>query len=228
MKKIFVLILVVALCCLLLCSCGSKEKDNQQTPLVLVESLSDQYDNILSQIYYNTSTNEYLLKEFIYEYVDNKWVCVEQTTTVYQTFPLYEDPCCQDTPLLNVVRHSDLIDNSITVVNNTDVKITITKILPACSWYDFGYELFIENKSDKILTAAFVDSCIMNIPCEPLFNIDHIEAHSQVKFKLVWDKTTLQTSCIPSLDDIKVTIKIFDNANYYVPAKYVTNVLIKR
>lgn len=227
MKRLIAIVLVITFCCLSFCGCNEKPEAPQQ-PLVLVESLSDQYGNLLNQIYYNNDTKEYLLKEYIYEYVDKKWVCVEQTTTVYQTLPsICEDYYCYDSSLLSVFSNSDLTDNSITVMNNDDVKITIIKYLKPGSWWEFGYELRIDNKTNKVLTMTIVDTYIMDIPCEPVFNIDHIDAYGYSSFRLVWDKPTLERNYIPYIDNVRFMIKIFDTSNWNTPAKYGTNILIK-
>lgn len=82
MKKIFCVILMLLLC-LSFTGCANNASD-EYVPLKLINEVIDQYGNVLHQTYYNDETCCYILKEYTYTIQQNKWICVNQQTVVYQ------------------------------------------------------------------------------------------------------------------------------------------------
>ncbi len=226
MKKLLAVLLVVVFCCGLFAGCGSADK-TPDSPFVLVDTVEDQYDNILNQLYYNEATGEYLLKEYIYELNGNKWVCIEQRTTIYESSPIVPGNSCYDTGL-DIYYNSDLMDNSITIMDNEYTKISIVKYLAEDAWWEFGYELKIYNKTDKVLSTIITDTYIMDIFCEPVYNIEHLDPGKTAYFKLAWDEDTLTRCHIPYVDNVEFMIKVFDNNNWTAPALTGKRVMIKK
>ena len=73
-----------------------------------------------------------------------------------------------------------------------------------------------------------IDSAsIMNINCDPLFKVDHIEAGHIAYFNIAWDKETLERGYIPYIDNIEFIIRVYDNEDWTTPALYGTKILIK-
>ena len=79
-------------------------------------------------------------------------------------------------------------------------------------WYEFGYELKIENNTNNIITIAIDDVAIMDTACPPLFNIDHIDAGKTAYFTIGWDKETLERSHVPYINNIEF-IDFYSNAS---------------
>ena len=98
------LILMLVVCCML--SGCSSNKEDYYVSLRLIDEVRDQYDNVLQRTYYNEEADEYLIKEYTYCLQKNKWVCVDQKTTIYKT--TYDRP-------------ENPVDNSLTIYYNNDL-----------------------------------------------------------------------------------------------------------
>ena len=117
-------------------------------------------------------------------------------------------------------------------MDNADIKISIVKYLASDFWWDVGYELKIENKSNKILTCTIDDTYIMNTYCQPLFSIEHIEAKHTEYFTIGWDRDSLDKSHIPYVDNVEFMVRVFNNEywnnRWTDKALWGTHVLIKQ
>lgn len=227
MKKLFCIILSLFIC-LSITSCNSKERDIS-TSLKLVDEVRDKYNNILQQIFYNEKTGEFLLKEYTYTLQNNKWVCIEQRTNIFTGKE--NNYVCNKTnvnPALRIFYNSDLANGPITIMDNEYAKVSIVKYLATDNWWEFGYELKIYNKTNKVLSVLVDDTYIMDIQCKPLFNIDHIEAGKTAYFQMAWDEDTLTRCHIPYVDNVEFIVKIFDNEDWTVPALAGTRLMIKK
>jgi hypothetical protein len=171
MKKAICLILILSIC---LCLCGC-----QSGPLKLINEVKDQYDNTLQQTFYNEETGDYILKEYTYSLNRDKWICTNQKTLVIPK----KDAKATNSNDVRIYYNSDLTDNPITIMDNEWAKVSIVKYLAKDCWWEFGYELKIYNKTNKVLTVMFDDCYIMDIQCKPLFSIDHIDAGKTAYFK---------------------------------------------
>jgi hypothetical protein len=225
MKKVLSIILVFTLCFIFAGCTGKAESD--YIPLKLIDEVVDKYDNVLQRTYYNKETGDYILTEYTYVLQQNKWVCIDQQTTIYST--VTQDPgCAYIDPNLSIYYNSDLTDNPITIMNNEYAKISIVKYLAADAWWEFGYELKIYNKTNQVLSVLIDDCYIMDIQCKPLFSIDHIDAGKTAYFKMAWDSETLERCYIPYVDNIEFMIKVFDNSDWTVPALAGTRIMLKK
>lgn len=225
MKKFLCLILVFIIG-LGFTGCYSKTNNDNQS-ITLVDEVIDKYDNILQQTYYNEETDEYIIKKFIYELQQDKWVCVDQQTIMYSAkVPKTEHKCTK--PTMSIYHNNNLIDSPITIMDNEYAKISIVKYLAADRWWEFGYEIKVYNKTNKVLSIIIDDCYIMNIQCKPLFSIDHIEAGKTAYFKLAWDNDTLTRCHIPYIDNVEFMVRVFDNEDWTVPALAGNRIMIKR
>lgn len=219
-------------CCLLFtliflwgCSDKALSETLPDTSLIEVNTVYDKYDNILQQVFYNKTSNEYILKEYTYIYQDPKWVCTNQTTKIISNNTSTKS---DNKPLLTIYYNSDLADGPIPIMNNEYVKIEIVKYLAKDDWYEFGYELKAVNKTNSVITFTLDNMSIMDIACKPLFSIDHVNAGDTAYFTLGWDKDTLERCYIPYIDNIEFELKIFDNEDWTVPALCGERILIKQ
>lgn len=207
-----------------LCAC-SDNTDDIDTNIKLIDTTSDQHGNILNQIFYNEATGEYIIKEYSYEYISgsDRWQCIDQQTKVVSDI---KGTYIKD-PALSIYYNTDLLSKPIILIDNEYAEISIIKYLAQDQWWEFGYELKIVNKTKKIITMSIDDAYIMNIQCEPLFSIDHIDAGKTAYFTMAWDIETLERCHIPYIDNIEFMIRLFDNEDWTSPAFTGERVLIK-
>ena len=116
----------------------------------------------------------------------------------------------------------------IVILDDEGVRVSITKYLAADMWYEFGYELKIENNTNNIITIAIDDVAIMDTACPPLFNIDHIDAGKTAYFTIGWDKETLERSHVPYVNNIEFMIRVFDNTNWQSTALTGEKIMLKK
>ena len=222
----FILFCLLVLSCLLIFnSCkDSKQQNFISYPLKEIEAIYDSQGNLLQQTIYNEITNEYIIKEFTYSLQENMWVCTNQ-----QSYIITKNT---DTPkttnsILNIYYKSDLSNSPVVIMSNEYVKISIVEYLSSEQWWEFGYKVEITNKTDKVITVIFDTPTIMNIQCDPVFDIEHINAGDTVNFTLAWDKDTLERCYIPYIDNVGFMLKIYDNENWTSPALAGRHILIK-
>jgi len=232
MKKLICLVLVCIICVSCTgCSATKETKEKAWSPLTLVDEVKDQYDNVLQQTFYNEETGELILREYTYNIYKNKWVCVDQQTTIIKKEK--NCPPCNNTttPIvdtsLKIYHNSEITNNGITILDNELVNIALVGYYEKESWYEFAYELRVTNKTNKVLTITIDDATIMNINCKPLFSVDHIEAGKTTFFRVGWDKDTLTRNYIPYIDNVEFMIRIFDNEDWTVPAITGARIMIK-
>ena len=115
---------------------------------------------------------------------------------------------------LNIYHNKDLQKGPITLLNQESIKVSITKYLASDQWWHFGYELKIENNSNKVCSITIDDSYIMGIKCSPLFSITHVEPGHTAYFNMVWQTEELERNHIPYIDDIEFKLKVFFNEPY--------------
>lgn len=231
MKRLFCIILCVTLVlvvlglCTLLTGCSDDTPATKQyyedTSLKLVDEIVDAYDNILQQTYYNQETGEYILKVFTYSYQDERWVCIDQNITILNA--KVEDKIQDNT--LQIYYNKNI---PITIMDNEYATISIVEYLPADNWWEFGYKLKIVNKTNKILTILIDKLYIMNILCEPLFDVDYIDAGKTAYFTMAWDPETLERCYIPYIDNVEFRLCLYDNTNWNKPALAGTRVMFKK
>jgi hypothetical protein len=218
MRKILCLLLALIFC-LSFTGC-TKEK----SPWVLIDEVSGPGNYIIQQTFYNEANEKLLIKDFVYETQNGTLLCVDQKMT------LIDSTKNNSTDNRNIEKICYATNMQIlpeVLVDNDYVKISIVKYLATDNWWEFGYELKIINKTNHILTVIIDDVSIMNISCKPLFSIDHIDAKNTVYFTMAWDKDTLKSTYIPYIDNIKFTIKIFNNEIWNQPALAGNTILIK-
>lgn len=228
MRHIIAILLSIILLCCVFAGCSKTSNEAKtESPLVLIDTIYDQYDNILNQIYYNTVTGDYYIKEYLYEFKNDKWVCTTQYTTVYENcyptdYSYYADP------YLNIYYDDALKDNSIIILNNEYIKISIIKALSSSSWFEAGYKLRIQNKTSDVLSVAFTEVFIMGIACEPVYNLEHVDPLATVDFDFVWDKATLDRCHVPYFGDVDFLVKVYNNDKWNAPALTGVRALIKK
>ena len=229
MKK-FICLLLSFILILSLAGCKKEEtksykKNTIKYPLAEINAVYDVNGNLLQQIIYNKLTSEYIMKEYSYEYNPEtcRWTCIKQETTVLTGTA----PTEITDPVINKYFIKDLSTNPLTLLNTSDIKISINKYLNAAQWWEFGYELEIINKTNKVLTVVFDNFYIMSILCKPVFSVDQIYANKTAYFTMAWDSDTLERCYIPYLDNIEFQIAVYDNANRLGPALAGTRVLLK-
>ena len=207
--------------------CINIKPDKTTYSLTLVDEVKDRYDNIIQQTYYNSVSDEYLVKEFSHTLQNNKWVCTDQRVTVIPFNRQEEQSSSNINNTLKVFYDEEFTKGPIIIMDNEDIKISIVKTLATDSWYYFGYELKIVNKSNKVLSIVVDDTAIMSRQCKPLFNIEHVDAGHTTYFDIAWQKEELERCYIPYLDNIEFMIKVFDNDNWKEPALYGNKILMK-
>ena len=235
-KKLFYLTLGVSLLILFILNVTINIKNKKpedlplNTPLKLVNEVTDQYDNILQQIFYDEKNDRYLLKEYTYILQKNKWVCTNQQTVVISKVEKQCNFNNQDqlNNYLKIYYNSDLSDGPITIMDNEYVKVSIVKYLAKDNWWEFGYELKVVNKTNSVITFMIDNPSIMDIQCKPLFTIDHVDAKNTAYFTMAWDKETLERCYIPYIDNIEFMIRVYDNENWKTPALAGNRLLIKQ
>ena len=231
MKKI-ICIALLALVCLSMFGCSdTKDKTNTSWPLTEVNVVYDTYGNLLQQTLYNESTKEFIITKYDYCRRDGIWMCTNQSTTIIsadKSNEVINNKPAVDTSL-NVYYENELNNyQSIVLIDNADVKISIIEYLDKASWWEFGYKFRVENKSNKVITVMFDSVSIMDINCKPMFSIDHIDAGHTAYFNLAWDRESLERAYIPYLDNVEFMVRVYDNENWETPAIYGTRVLIKK
>lgn len=217
--------------CISFVGCGENKgitKKMANSPLQLLYETKDEYGNILQQVFYNEKTCETLLKEFIYDYKNGSWVCIDQRATVLSNKDNTRCNSHMINSALNIYYNDDLADGPITIMDNEYAKISIVKYLAKDNWWEFGYELKIINKTNQVITVMIDSLSIMDINCKPLFTIDHIDAKNTAYFILAWDKETLERCYIPYIDNIEFMVRIFDNDDWKTPALAGEKILIKK
>lgn len=228
MKKI-ICVLLVLMFCLSFLGCTKNKENKVSWPLTEINAIYDSYGNLLQQILYNEKTEEYIIKEFTWSFDGDIWTCVDRKTTLVQE-PIKQNqdiPGCTPENSLSIYYIQDLAAGSIILLDNSDVKVSIVEYLEKASWWEFGYKLKIENKSNEVITYMFDDVSIMDINCKPMFSIDHIEPGQTTYFNIAWDKDSLEKAWIPYINNIKFMLRIYNNDNWRTPALYGTKALIK-
>lgn len=231
MKTFGIFLIIVAIVAgVIICKDNFHAKSEYSYPLRQVDAIYDSNGNILQQTIYNEQTGEYFLKEFIYARQDNKWVCVNQTMSIIHnsTTDKQESAIINNTNWLNIYYNADLENGPIVILNNEGVRISITKYLAKDMWYEFGYELKIENNTNNIITISVDDVAIMDVACAPMFSINHIDAGKTAYFTLGWDKETLDRCHVPYIDNIEFMIRAFDNANWQSAALTGEKIMLKK
>lgn len=228
MKKLIVFFVMLSIC-FSFTGCNNDRNSNTEnvtntSSTKLLYETKDQYGNIISQTFYNDVTGEHWMKDYTYIQNDRGcWICTDIKTTVI-TGPTVG----ASDNTLKVYHSSDLADGQITLLDNDYAKISIVKYLAKDSWWEFGYELKVVNKTNQTITITISNASIMDINCKPLFSVDHIEASNTAYFTLAWDIETLERCYIPYIDNIEFMIKVFDNDNWNSPALTGTRILIKQ
>lgn len=229
MKKFISIFMVLTL---IVCFAGCKQrkgtyKENSNYPLVQVNILYDKYGNIIQQTLHNEETGEYFLKEFSYTYNNGQWVCTDQRLILLSA---HNNNTTKDTiqnTTLRILSIKELNTKPVVLIDNEQVRVSIINFLDTEHWYRFAYELKIENKSNKVLSFYIDDASIMGINCSPLFYVDHVDAKHSAFFTLGWDHDALERNYIPYIDNVKFTIKVYDNIDWSTPAFAGERVLIK-
>ncbi len=196
------------------------DTETQGTPIKVLYEQYDQNNNLLQQILYNEMTGEFINKEYTYELRKNPdtWVCTDVKTTISQKTALQADNVNARPPAYNIYHNSDLKQHPIILIDNEKVKAQITGYLTNSSWYEIAYEFKIENKTDQVLTISFEDVAIMDIYCQPVFHIDHVEPGQTIYFVLGWNCDTLKRCWIPYIDNIDFMLKVYDTEDWKSPA----------
>ena len=223
MKKIFCLLLTALLICTNICGCSEETTETVvKAPYVQIHVVYDANGNMIQQTLINESTGEYLLKEFTYVCDERgHWICTDQKTAV--TAP---SPICEHAGTRNIYNLTGLQTGPIVLLDNDEATVSIIKYLARDSWWEFGYELKVENKMNNVITIMLDCVSIMNIQCKPLFSIDHIDANNTAYFTMAWEKDTLDRSHIPYIDNVEFMIRIYDNEKWDTHALSGTQVLI--
>jgi hypothetical protein len=229
MKKLIYFILIILLICIIFTGCAKKNDNITESSLQLINEVQDKYGNLLQQIFYNESSNEYIFKEYTYRLVDNKFICIDQQTTIINYASKDDEKYDEyNNNLLTIFYNKDLINNPIILLDTEDIKISVIKYLAADKWWEFGYELKIVNKSNKILSVLIDDVSIMSNRCDPLFDVEHIDAGQTCYFTLAWQKEELERCYIPYIDNIEFMIRVYDNNDWSTPAITGKKILIKQ
>lgn len=232
MKKVMRILWLIIGCLFLMLVClavgfaAGKEKLNKST-LQIVDEVEDKYGNILQQIYYNERTDEYLLKEYTYIYEKGDFICINQKTKIVANSMETKNNCTELNDTFEIYHNKDLTYGPIILMDNEDVKISIVKHLAADRWWEFGYELKIVNKSNKVLSVLIDDTSIMDIQCKPLFSVEHVDAGHTAYFTIAWQEEELERCHIPYIDNVQFMIRVFDNENWKMPALYGNKILMK-
>ena len=226
MRKFICLCMAIILCFSFV-GCNSKSPNNNtkvSPPLTEVNTVYDGHGNIIQQTVYNEYTEEFITTTFTYTYADNQWICVEQKCVVAGPLKANE-PSLDNT--LNIFFHNDFTNKTVVLLDNDDIKVSIVEVLDKASWWDFGYKVMVENKSDKTFSFIFSDLYIMDISCLPVFTVDRVTGNSTVYFTLAWDRASLERACIPYIDNIEFMLRIYSTDDYCAPADYGIRALIK-
>ena len=223
MKKLVCFVLSIT-CCLALISCSEKSTTTTESPLKEVNSVYDANGNLIQQTVYYEETNEYVTTTFVYEKHDGKWICTDQKLVVRNYQKVSTDGTNHS---INIYYKSSLENGPIMLINNKDIKVSIVEYLDKASWWEFGYKFKVENTSGKTITIMFSDVSIMDINCDPMFHVDHIETGHSAYFNLAWDMASLKSAYIPYIDNIEFILRVYNNDTSYAPAIYGTRALIK-
>jgi len=226
MKKI---IYAAILCLLIACFSGcnnSKATTDTQEPGSVFNTVYDTYGNILQQSIYNEQTGETVTTIFTYQRVNGQWVCVDQQVIVTSRLVTSTDQTKTQTPVNTLIIKDDNLPEVL--IDNKDVTISVVEKLDQESWWEFGYELKIENHNDKAVSVLFNNVSIGNVYSKPLFNVDQIEPGYTNYFNLAWDKDSLTKDSVPYLNDVEFTLSVYiGTENWKQPAKYGIQVLIQ-
>jgi hypothetical protein len=223
--SILVILAIVIIGITLIFNSNTAKENTVAYPLKELSATYDSAGNLLQQILYNELTDDYIKTEYVYGYVDGRLICIDQHTTII-TNKKHEDN--QNTTKLQVYFNKDLLNDVITIIDNEYVKVSIVKYLAKDSWWEFGYELKVVNKTKDIITVHIDNATIMDINCSPLFYTEHVAPGDTEYFTLAWDSDTLERCYIPYIDNIEFMIRVFDNDNWRTPALCGERVLIKQ
>lgn len=230
--KRFICVILVLLIGIGMMGCSKEEQKTAPysssittAPLREINIIYDSYGNILQQIVYNELTEEYTTTTFTYVNKDGQWLCVDQRVIITRT---KEVTPTTTNERITVYRQQDLSTGEIVLLDNTDVRVSVVEYLDKASWWEFGYKVKIENKSDRVLSIMFDNVAIVGIACKPVFFVEHVESGRTEFFTLAWDKDTLDSSWIPYINDIEFVVKVFRTDSYNGTALYGTRVLIKK
>ena len=223
--KIITYLTITMLICALLTGCGKDTCESDTNwPLKEVNTIYDQYGNLLQQILFNEDTGEYFIKEYTWTLRDDKWICVNQKSYTSNNYAGNNNKLNDTNSSITVCSDTQVPEM---ILNTHNIKVYIVEVLDKASWWEFGYKFKVENNSNKVLTIMFDDVSILGIDCKPMFFVDHIEPGHTAYFNLAWDIDTLKRSCIPYLDNVEFTLKIYDTENWNTPALCGTKVLLK-
>lgn len=225
-KKIIcmLLVIVMVLICFVGCEKTETEPEVVESPLKVVDIVEDPWGRELQKIYYNEINHEYILKEFIYQKIDGEVVCVDQKTTIIGAD---EKLNSNTSSSVTIYYNKDLTNRPAVIMDNEYARVTVKKFLAKDSWWEFGYDIEVLNKTDKVITVSFDNVHIMDISCKPMFSIDHIETGKTANFMLGWDRDTLERCYIPYVDNIEFMVRIFDNEDWDTAALAGSRVLFK-
>ena len=225
-KKIICMIIAITVILSCFVGCDKTEPEESSSPLKVVDTVSDPWGRELQKIYYNEITQEYIIKEFIYQYVDEAYVCVDQRTTIIRADER-PDINIDNSSSVTIYYNSDLADRPTVIMDNEYARVTVKKFLSKDSWWEFGYDIEILNKTAKVISVSFDNVYIMDIACKPMFSIDHLEAGKTANFMLGWDRDTLERCYIPYVDNIEFMVRVFDNDDWDTTALAGARVLFK-
>jgi hypothetical protein len=189
-----------------------------------INVVRDAHGHIIQQIFYHEQTGEYIMKEFTYSYENGKAVCIDQKTTIISSTTESDISTANS---LTIYYNSELEIRPAVIMDNEYARITVKKFLSRDSWWEFGYDIEVLNKTNKVISIAFDNVYIMDISCQPLFSIDHIDAGKTANFLLGWDKETLERCYIPYIDNIEFMVRVFDNETWDSTALTGSRVLFK-
>jgi hypothetical protein len=225
MKKLICIFLSI-LICVITTGCAGKttNANNVSWPLKEINVVYDKYDNMMQQVLLNEQTGEYYITNYTWVMRDNAWVCIDSNTTVLKA---NNDTEYTPSTSINIFYKTSLANGPIVLLDNSEVRVSIVEYLDAASWWEFGYKIKIENKGVRLFTVTFDNVAILDINCKPMFSVEHIEGGHTAYINLAWDTDSLKRACIPYLDNVAFTVRVFDNADWTKPALYGTNILIK-
>ena len=229
LKRSLSIILIIILCVSFV-GCSKQNETKIDVPLILINEVRDSYDNIIQQTFYNSDTDEYMVRSYEYALCKNKWVCTNQHMSIIP-FKKELDNISNISEIdrtLKIYYNSDLEDGPITVMDNDFVKVSIVKYLAKDNWWEFGYELKVTNKTNSVITYMIDGASIMDIQCQPLFSIDHIEAGDTAYFTMAWDTEALERSHIPYVDNVEFMLRIYNNDRWTSTALAGSIVLMKK
>lgn len=227
MKK-FLCLFLLLIFCINFVSCEECPVQESTTDFQVkeVNAVYDKHGNLLQRTVYNELTDEYTLTKFTYKYVNGFWECTDQSVITYRG-SVDSEAAPVINPNLVIYYKQDLENNPIVILDNADIKISITKYLTSDNWWEFGYELEIVNKTTRVFTITIDTSSIMGVQCDPMFSVEHVSGETTATFILGWDKDTMQRCYVPYIDNVEFMLRVFKNENWTVPALYGARLMIK-